>query len=1854
MREEAGYELLEKLVGHPWPTAAFVRVAIGLGGALDQLHARGFVHRDIKPANVLVNAVTGDVRLIGLGNASRLPRERQGPDPPEVIAGSLPYMAPEQTGRMNRSVDSRSDLYALGVTLYEMLTGALPFIGSDPLEWVHCHIARQPPPPAQRVAGVPAPLSDIVMKLLAKAPEERYQTAAGVEADLRRYLASGELHGPSTDFPLGEHDVADHLVIPEKLYGREPEIEALLAAFHRVVEHGTSRLVLVSGYSGIGKSSVVNELHKALVPSRGLFAAGKFDQYKRDVPYATLAQAFQSLVQSILDKSGEELESWRGALRQALGANGQLVVNLIPQLERIIGKQPPVADLPPQDAQNRFKIVFRRFLGVFARPEHPLALFLDDLQWLDAATLDLVEYLVNEPEVRHLLLVGAYRDNEIGPSHPFMRTLQSLRSHQAIVDEIVLAPLGIDDLGRLVADTLHCERERAVPLATLLHDKTAGNPFFATQFLAALGEEGLIAFDPAARAWAWDLARITARGFSENITDLMVGKLSRLDARTQEALKQLACLGNRAEPATLGIVLERSENEVHEALWEAVRAGLVFRHKGAHTFVHDRVHEAAYALIPEDDRAALHLQIGRKLAAATSDDAAAETIFDVVNHMNRAGALLVSVAERERVAELNLIAGRRAKEATAYASALRHFAAGSALLAQDAWQRRYALVFALELNRAECEYLTGELTAAEEHLSLLARRVVNIVDLAAVTCVRVALFTTLNRSDRAIDVCLEYLARVGVTWSPHPTDDEVRREYEQMWRRLGNDPIEALFDLPKMTDPDRRATMDVLSSVAPSAFFTDKNLLGLYVARMANLSLEHGNSDGSCLAYLYLGMILGPYFGNYQAGFRFGQLALDLVEKRGFRRFEARVFLGFGHLVIPWTRHLRTGRGLIRRAFETARETGDLTFAAYSYNTLITNRLASGDSLADVQREAESGLDFARKARFGLVVDFLTAQLGLMRTLRGSTPTFGCFDDGEFDERRFEQHLRSDPGLALAACWYWIRKLQARFHAADFAAAMDAATKAQPLLATSLSLFEVAEYHLYDGLARAASCDTASADARSRHVETIIAHRKQISRWAQDCPENFGSWSALLGAEIARLEGHGPDAERLYEEAIRLARGYGFVQIEALANELAARFYAARGFGTISHAYFLNARRCYSQWGADAKVRALDQSHPYLRREAEVTSVGSTVQVGVPVDRLDLVAVVKASQAISGEIVLERLIHTLMVTALEHAAAERAILILPARDGLRVEAEATTDLDSVDVRFRSAPAGESDLPQSILGHVVTTGESVILDDASAAGPFVADDYVVGKRARSILCLPLLKQTKLIGVLYVENNLASHAFTIARTKVLKLLASQAAISLENASLFRDLQRAERTVQEDAVERLKLMEFIPLPIFVLGPDGRYVHANQALLDYTGCTMADAARDDFRTKILHRDDVDRCRSETERGISNGTGWELEVRVRAKDGQYRWFLVTYNPMRNEQGRVPRWYGTGIDIDDRKRAEERVRTENLALREEVDRVSMFEEIVGASPALQAVLSRVSKVAPTESTVLLTGETGTGKELIARAIHKGSARASRAFVSVNCAAVPQSLIASELFGHEKGAFTGAIQRRPGRFEMAEGGTLFLDEVGELPIETQIALLRVLQEREFERVGGTRPVQADVRVIAATNRDLETAIAEGKFRSDLFYRLNVFPIEIPPLRERQDDIPMLVEYFIARYASQTGKKIRTVSKQTIELLQSYGWPGNIRELQNVIERSVIVCDTDVFSVDESWLSTETPAAGFRQPLVHAVTTQQKAMIEAALRETRGRVSGPLGAATRLGMSASTLESKIRSLGIDKYRFKPVST
>ncbi|MBB5510459.1 AAA family ATPase [Paraburkholderia atlantica] len=1372
--DDPGGMPLAGMLGSPWPLASFLEVATALSGALGELHRRDLISRDVRPATILVTEANS-VALTGFGFASIASREHDvsgAPVPAAAEVGSLIYTAPELTGRMSRAVDARCDLYSLGVVLYQMLTGELPFTATTAVEWIHAHMTQRPTPVLERVPGVPSVVASIVMTLLMKNADERYQSAAALESDLRRCMDQWSARGAIDIFDLTTHDTVQSLAIPDQLYGREADLAELGAAYARVQRAGRCELVLVAGHSGVGKSALVEHFAHGL-PSR--FVTGKFDQFKRDIPYATLAQALQASIRHILAGSDEVVEHWRTRLRDAVGSSGHALIELIPELQLVIGAQPPLPDLSPQDAHARFNTAMRRFIAAFGHPGEPLVLFLDDLQWLDAATLLLLEQLTGDAPVPDLLIIGAYRDNEVDAAHPLARIIDGARSGSNTSSEIVLKPLGADDLCRMIGNALGSDVARTRPLADLLYQRTGGNPLFANQLLVTMAGSGQIGFDVGTRVWRWDLAAVRLHLTSGDIVDLMIERIDGLSATAREVLAFLACLGDSVPLVTLAQVSGCAAQRLEEALSEATKAGLVVDVDGSYRMIHDRVQEAAYATVPPDARAQMHLRIARALIAHTPSGEIERRVFEIVSQLNRASGLIDAPAEREQAANLNLMAGRRAKASTAYASARQYLTAGFRLCSAEVWSENYRLVFALEYNLAECEFLTGDTESARIRLAALATRAVSLVDRAAVAWLRVTLFTALDRSDIAVDLCLDYLRAVGVDWNAHPTREEACAEYQALLAQIGTRSIESLIDVPALSDPDRRATLDVLTAVLPPAFFSDQNLVCLVLCRMANLSLAFGNSDASSLGYAYLGMVAGPCFGDYEAGFRFGQLGLSLVDERGLDRFQARVYMCFAYHVMPWTRHIRTGLQLLGRAFDVASERGDLTYIGFSSCTLITSLLAAGVNLVEVERLAQERLELVQAAKFGLIVDIITGQLRLIRTLRGSVQTL------TYDESAFESHLAQDPCLAIADCWYWIRKLQASYLCGDMVGALIAADRAEPLLWTSSGHFEVAEFHLYAMLARVAALEDGAALSPA-----LRAHYAQLSQWAEHSPDNFRCRLSLVQAELACREGESMKAMRHYDSAIAEARENGFPQIEALANERAAKFYEEAGFIGISQLYFRNARAGWEQWGATSRVAALaprcvDANDRLAAPDTQSTKAALPTTVA-PLDSLDLAGIVESSQALSNEVDLERLIRVLMNIMLEHAGAERALLVIPHDDALWVEAEASTGRSGTQVGMDERAVSADLLPLSLLHYAIRTRQYVLLDGAQRSPEqFTADPYLLCARPRSALCLPLLNQNKPVGALYLENNLMPGVFTPSRVAALQLLASQAAISLENASL-----------------------------------------------------------------------------------------------------------------------------------------------------------------------------------------------------------------------------------------------------------------------------------------------------------------------------------------------------------------------------------------------------------------------------------------------------------------------------------------
>jgi PAS domain S-box-containing protein len=1551
---------LDQLLGQRLDLGSSLRWAISLATAIGHMHRRGLIHKDIKPANVLVNPVTGKAWLMGFGIASRLPRERQTPDPPEFIAGTLAYMAPEQTGRMNRSTDSRSDLYSYGVTLYEMLTGSLPFSASDAMEWVHCHVARRPIPPDERAMGIPPAVSSIVMKLLSKTAEDRYQTATGVESDLSRCLADWEKLGRVDSFSVGTHDASDRLWIPERLYGRDQEVKILLEAFEGVVIGEISRLALVSGFSGIGKSSVVNELQKAIVSPRGIFIAGKFDQHRRDIPYATLAQAFQTLVRQILGQGEDQVEDWRRDIRQAVGPNGQLIANLIPELELIIGKQPPVPELPPQETQNRFQAVFRRFLCVFARKEHPLTLFLDDLQWLDAATLSFIEHLLNHQDVKHLLIVGAYRDNEVSPSHPLMLTLDTIRKAGVIVDEIVLKPLSFNDVNDFIADALRCERIRSENLAQLVHEKTAGNPFFVIQFLTALAEEHLVKFDAREMAWQWNLTLIHTRGFTDNVVDLMISKLRRLAAATQQVLKQLACLGDNAKMATLAIVNGRDEEKIHAALWEAVHTGLVLRLPGSYKFLHDRVQEAAYSLIPLQLRAEAHLHIGRVLIQRMNQKQITESIFDVVNQLNRAVDLIGDPEERLSLVRLNVVAGMKARAAIAYASARNYFALAEALLAPDAWDQRYRETFDLYLAFSECEYLVGNFVAADKLFDLILSRALSNLERAKVYGLRMKLYQVAGKYDDGVTVALEALRLVGITFPE--SDEEIQAaaaaELAEVPINLRGRFIGELVDSPLVGDPTVQAIINLLVEAIPCAYIGRPKLFPLITPKAVNFSLRYGHTYQSSFAYGVFAVMLVSAVGDLATAFEYSEMSLRLNEKLENPRLRGTLLHLYGDHINFWRRHISTGMPILEQAFLACLEVGDLVYAGFLAFETVWQAIEKGDRLQDVLALSMKYAAFAQESHNDAVYETIRLEQQFIASLQGRTRDPMSFEDGLFDEEAsFAVIVKATFGCGIV--FYRIMQQILAYVHGRYADALEAAAQAEAVLSAAMAMPIEATYHFCHALTLVALYPAASAAQQAEYGRILGDKLKKLQLWAENCPENYHHRYALLLAEVAHIEGRDLEAMHLYEEAIQSARQNGFIQNEAIAHEIAGRFYASRGFETIARTYIKNARYCYLRWGAFGKVQQIDREYPLPHEERPLSS-GATIEATV--EQLDLGAVMKVSQAVSGEIVLEQLVRTLMVIAVEHAGAERGLLILPYGEEHRIAAEARTGRDGVEVHLQQSSVEPSDLPDSLLRYLIRTQESVILDDASAQNLFSDDEYIRQQRPRSILCLALVKQGKLMGVLYLENNLAPGVFTTKRLAMLELLASQAAISLDHARLYADLiqenndrRKAEEALRASEERWSMLAENTSAGIGLLASNGRFIAANlalQTMLGYTeyelqGRTISDISYEEDRAGTEARI-ADAC--EGKRRV-----YRLEKRYLRKDGGVLWADAS-SVFVPASASVSGFFSLVIvDITKRKRAEEELRQKEISLREALNELAHVSRVTTMGELAASIAHEVNQ-----------------------------------------------------------------------------------------------------------------------------------------------------------------------------------------------------------------------------------------------------------------------------------------------------------
>ena len=1516
---DPGGQLLSRRMGTPWEISTFLRVATGIASALASVHKSGLIHRDLNPGNILADFDSGSAWLTGFAFSSRLPRERQVLGPPEVIAGTLAYMAPEQTGRMNRSMDSRGDLYALGVLFYEMLSGVLPFTAADPLEWVHCHVARQAMHLSERRPAVSPMLAAIVMKLLAKAAEDRYQTATGLETDLRRCREEWESDTRITSFLLGGKDVPGRLAIPEKLYGRDADVATLLDAFERVANRGDFVFTLVSGYAGIGKSSVVHELRKAIVQTRGLFVSGKFDQRLRETPCSTLAEAFRGLIRHIAGGDPANAAHWKQRIDDAVGSHCGLLFELLPELVALMGPQQPLPPLSPPEATRRFQSAFQRFIGAFAREDHPLVVFLDDLQWLDPATLSLVECIALDPQTRHLHLIGAYRDNEVAADHPLAKAVAAIHASGRGVGRLVLGPLRVEDLAQLVADALHLTPQQAHPLAALVHEKTGGNPFFAGQFLASLEEEGILRFDTPAMQWTWDVRGITAKGHTDNLLDLMVRRLWRLPRQTQELLQLLSCLGRQTDLATLAALCE-SEQAVHAHFGPAVDAGVVLAEEGHYGFLHDRVQEGAYALIPEDDRGAMHLRIGRALSKAMSPEVLAERIFDVANQLNLSLALVSDDEERIRIARLDLQAARKAKASTAYEAACNYLLAGIAALGRDGWERAYALSFALCFELAECETSRGRLEEAALLVDEMLSRSRSKVDHALVTVQRMTLQMMRGEAEQVVRTGIESLALLGQVVAERPSATEVRTECQNLYDTMGDRAIERLAELPMMDDPETAAAMSIMVRIGLASYFTDAALHQTISIRLVRLTLAHGLSESSIYGCSGLALYLGPAFDRYADGERFARAAVAIADKGGYLAFRAGAYVALQEATL-WTRPVTEAVALLDQSVKLAKATGALLFACYATEHRLTDVLFRGDSLDAVWCQSRAGLSFAEKSNVRHVGDIIASMRGFVHALRGRTSEESV-DDDEVDAR-----IRASD-IPVVACFHGILRMQRLFLLGDPAGALAAAETLAPILWSARCHIQSVHYRVFHSLAIAACYRQAEPAIQQAWRDTLDGHVAALENWAAHCPSSFAHKHALVAAELARLDGRDTAALQLYEQAIRAATDNGFVQDRALACEVAAAFYLSLGLDTAARAHLRDARRAYLRWGAHRKVALLDERH---RDIEEPAASDQAPAIEVPFDHVDFATIAKVAQTLSGEIVQARLIERLMTISIEHAAAERGLLILREAEAFLVEAVAYSKGDQVAVERVHRPPAPTDLPNSVLQHVLRTRSSIMLDDARQLNAFSQDDYFRQKSPRSILGLPLIKQGQLIGILYFENNLASHVFTPARHAMLDLLASQAAISLQNADLVARLERevAEHTQSEAALRQSEERYALAIEASADGHGDWNAttdefYASPRWLEQWGLPpeLAVTSRQRmFDAFPWHPEDLPRTIATLNQAREAGAKRvEVEARVIVR-GEVRWIHGTTLYVRDPSGKLLRASTVTTDVTARRRAEEELRT---------------------------------------------------------------------------------------------------------------------------------------------------------------------------------------------------------------------------------------------------------------------------------------------------------------------------------------------
>ena len=1419
--EDVGAVSLHKYITtNPLPLQLFFNVAIAIAKILEGFYENRIIHKDIKPQNILINPETKRVKLIDFSIASLLPRETQDIKNPNVLEGTLAYLSPEQTGRMNRGIDYRTDFYSLGVTFYELLTGQRPFQSNDPMELVHCHIAKMPTLPIQVNAAIPQSVNDIIMKLMMKPAEERYQTAFGLRKDLENCQQQWTNNGSIMPFTLGQRDISARFNIPEKLYGRKTEVATLLAAFDRVSE-GNTEMMLITGFSGVGKTALVSEIHKPIVRQRAYFVKGKFDQFKRDIPFSAFVQALQMFMQQLSAESNKQVQAWQTKILQALGNDGQVIIEVIPELKHIIGKQPPVRELEGHAAQNRFDFLFHKFINVFTTAKHPLVIFLDDLQWIDSASLKLLLLLMSKTDNHHLLLVGAYRDNEVNAAHPLMLTLEEIRKTTALVNQITLAPLKLAELNHLIADTLSCPSENAKPLASLVIQKTQGNPYFTNQFLRFLHEKSLISFDFKCGYWQCDIAQVALLSVSDDVVGFMADQLQELPTNTLNVLKLAACIGNPFDLATLAIVQDKSHKETAADLWKAVQESFILpindTYKFFYTsesaditeisklsihykFLHDRVQQAAYSLIPEEQKSSNHLQIGQLQKSYTRAEELDDNIFDIVNQLNLGANLITTPSEREELAQLNLQAGHKAKASTAYAAAGKYLMVGIELLSASSWQNQYDLTLALYESATEVAYLNGDFELQAQLAAIILAQANTILDKVKTYLIQGQVYMAQHQQKAALELMLPVLKQLGITFPQQPsaTDAELFLQETQLaWKEK---PIESLCHLPVMADNNQKAAMQILSFLIAPTSEAVPEFFPLIVCKQIQLSINYGNVPESAVSYACYGFIQVG-MDNIETGYKFGQLALSILEKFNAKEHKAKVCDAVESFIAHWKVPFRNTLKPLQEGYQSGLEVGDFEFTGYCGLQYCAQSYYCGKELTELEREMANYSKAFRQIKQEISLNGTEIhRQGVLNLMGQAENPCRLIGKAYNEEQMLPLHKQQNDVFALYMFYFQKTVLSYLFQ--EYRQTIENVVLIEPSLVVYSSSGGTPIIYLCDSLARLAVYPSGSNEEQQSHLDKVQANQEKMQNWAKHAPMNFQHKFDLVEAERHHVLGKHVEAMDFYDRAIAGAKENGFIQEEAIANELAAKFYLTWGKEKVAQAYLTDAYYGYARWGAKAKVDDLKQHYPQLltlvlNQENELaitTSSGTSALTSVMgSELLNLTTVLKSSQTLSEEIHLDKLLTKLMQMVLENAGAETGFLLLPKQEQWVIEAQNQIGSTEITV-LQSIPFEKSqEICVAIVNYVARTKEPLVLKNASQEGKFTNDPKIIKRRAKSLLCAPLLNQGKLTGIIYLENELVEGAFTKDRLTVLNLLSAQSAISIENASLYNNLEKKviERT-------------------------------------------------------------------------------------------------------------------------------------------------------------------------------------------------------------------------------------------------------------------------------------------------------------------------------------------------------------------------------------------------------------------------------------------------------------------------------